>query len=71
MRGVVNNLASSDPNAALSMMDRFPNASTTMWSQQFAWHSFRNDPSIAVNQIARIADEGERNQMYAACRLHG
>jgi len=33
--------------------------------QQFVWHSFGNEPSLAINQIARIADEGQRNQMYS------
>lgn len=65
LRGVVSSVAISDPKSALSMMNRFPNDVTDQVVQQFVWHSFRSDPSVAVNQIARIADEGERNQMYS------
>ncbi len=65
LRGVISNVAITDPNAALSMMNRFPNDVTDRVVQQFVWHSFGNDPSLAINQIARIADEGERNQMYS------
>jgi hypothetical protein len=65
LRGVISNVAMTDPNAALSMMNRFPNDVTDRVVQQFVWHSFGNDPSMAINQIARIADEGQRNQMYS------
>ena len=64
LRGVVNNLANTDPKAALSMMNRFPNDVSDRMVQQFVWHSFGSDPSLAVTQIARMADEGQRNQMY-------
>lgn len=64
LRGVVNNLANTDPKAALALMDRYPNDVSDRMVQQYVWHSFGSDPTSAVNQIARIADEGERNQMY-------
>jgi hypothetical protein len=65
LRGVISNVATTDPREALSMMNRFPNDVTDQVVQQFVWHSFGSDPSAAVNQIARIADEGQRNQMYS------
>lgn len=64
LRGLVTGIATKDPSAAVSMMDRFPNDVNDRTVQQFVWHSFGNDPSVAVSQIARIADEGQRNRMY-------
>lgn len=64
LRGVVSSVARNDPKAAVSMMDRFPNDVTDRVVQNFVWHSFGNDPSVAVNQISRIGDEREREQMY-------
>ena len=65
LRGVVNNLAGSDPQAALSLMNRYPNDVSDRMVQQFVWHSFGSDPSLAINQINRITDEGQRNDMYS------
>jgi hypothetical protein len=64
LRGIVNSIASRDPQAAVSMMDRFPNDVTDRVVQHFIWQSFGSDPSVAVNQIARIGDEGDRERMY-------
>ena len=64
LRGLITNIAVADPRAALSLMNRFPNDVTDQVVQQFVWHAFNSDPAAAVNQIARIADEGQRNQMY-------
>lgn len=65
LRGLVTNIATKDPQAAVSMMDRFPNDVTDRVVQQAVWHSFGNDPVTAVSQIARIADERERNRTYS------
>ena len=64
LRGVISSVASQDPTAAVSMMDRYSNDVTDRVVQNFVWHSFRNDPTAAVGQISRIADERERDQMY-------
>lgn len=64
LRGVVSSIAVRDPKAAVSVLDRFPNDVNDRVVQNVVWHSFGNDPSVAVNQIARIADEGERERMY-------
>ena len=64
LRGVVNNLVNTEPQAALALMNRFPNDVSDRMVQQFVWHSFGSDPSLAINQINRIADEGQRNDMY-------
>ncbi len=64
LRGLLTNIATKDPNAAISMMDRYPNDVTDRVVQNVVWHSFGNDPATAVSQISRIADERERNQTY-------
>ncbi len=64
LRGLVSSLATKDPRTAVSMMDRFPNDVTDRVVQQVVWRSFGNDPVTAVSQIARIADERERNRTY-------
>lgn len=64
LRGLVTSTAVRDPQAAVSMMDRFSNDVTDRVVQNFIWHSFGNDPNTAVNQIARIGNERDREQMY-------
>lgn len=61
---VVSTVAREDPDAAISMMDRYPNDVTDRVIQNFIWQSFRNDPTVAVSQISRIADENERDRTY-------
>jgi hypothetical protein len=64
LRGLVTSVASEDPKAAVSLMDRFPSDVNDRVVQTFIWHSFGNDPSTAVNQIARITNPEDRDQMY-------
>ncbi len=64
LRGVVNSMATNNPQAAVSLMDRFQNDLNDRVVQNVIWHSFGSDPSLAVNQISRIADENERNRTY-------
>lgn len=64
LRGVISSVASKDPQAAVTIMNRFPNDVNDRVVQNFVWHSFRSDPSVAVNQISRIGDQREREQMY-------
>ena len=64
LRGVVGTMALNDPKQALSIMNRFSNDVNDQVVQQFVWHALDSEPSVAVNQIARIADEDQRNQMY-------
>lgn len=64
LRGVVSSVAAEDPRAAVSMMDRFPNDVNDRVVQNFVWHSFGSDPSLAASQISRIADPGDRDRMY-------
>jgi len=64
LRGVIANVAVENPKAAVSMLDRYPSDVTDRVVRSVVWHSFGEDPSLAASQIARIADENERNQTY-------
>ncbi len=65
LRGMVSNMASADPKAAVGLMDQYPSDVTDRVVQHFVWHSFGNDPAVAASQIGRITDEGQRNAMYS------
>lgn len=64
LRGVVTNLATEDPAAAVSLMNRFPSDVTDRTVQTVIWHSFGSDPALAASQISRITNERDREQMY-------
>lgn len=64
LRGVVSSAALRDPAYAVSIMDRYAGDVDYGVVRNFIWHSFGRDPVLAVNQIQRIADVGERDQMY-------
>lgn len=64
LRGVISSVASDNPQAAVSLMDRFPNDVTDRVVTNLIWHSFGSDPGIAASQIARITDESQRNRFY-------
>lgn len=64
LRGIVSSVATEDPRAAVSLMDQYPADVNDRVVQNFVWHSFGSDPSIAASQIGRIADVGQRDRMY-------
>ncbi len=64
LRGIVTSVAMKDPTRAVSIMDSYPSDVNDDVVRNFIWHSFGNDPSLAVNQIARITDAGYRDRMY-------
>jgi hypothetical protein len=64
LRGVVSSVAAENPQAAVSMMNQYPNDVNDRVVQNFVWHSFRSDPSTAADQIARMTDERQRDRMY-------
>lgn len=64
LRGVISSVASDNPQAAVSLMDRFPNDVTDRVVTNLIWHSFGSEPAIAASQIARITDESQRNRFY-------
>ena len=64
LRGVITSVAMDNPKEAISMLDRYPNDVNDQVVRNVIWHSFGSDPALAVSQISRIGDEGQRNQMY-------
>lgn len=64
LRGVVNALAVDNPQTAVAMLDQYPNDVTDRAVQNVVWHSFGSDPSLAISQISRITNEGDRNRTY-------
>jgi hypothetical protein len=64
LRGIVSSVATEDPRAAVSLMDQYSGDLNDRVVQNFVWHSFGSDPSIAASQIARITDVGQRDRMY-------
>ena len=64
LRGMITSTAAQNPQAAFSLMDRYPNDVNDRLVQNFVWHSFGNDPATAVAAIARIGDQNQRDQMY-------
>ena len=70
LRGVVSSVATKDPANAVSIMDRYPADVNDRVVRNFIWHSFGSDPAMAVNQIARIGDAGQRDRMYSRAVGH-
>lgn len=64
LRGIVMNLANEDPSAAVALMDQNSNDVSERMVQHFAWRTFDDNPSLAVDQIARIQDDGTKEWMY-------
>jgi hypothetical protein len=64
LRGVISSVATEDPKAAVSLMDRYSADVDDRVVQNFIWHSFGTDPATAAGQISRITDEGQRDRMY-------
>ncbi|MES2439592.1 MAG: hypothetical protein V4584_11020 [Verrucomicrobiota bacterium] len=64
LEGLAGTLAKEDPKAAVALLDRYPGDVNDGVVQAVVWDSFRNDPMTAADQIARITNEGQRDQMY-------
>lgn len=64
LRGLTNSMALDDPRAAADFLDQHAADANDNVYQQFVWHSFRGDPSLAANYIGRIEDPRQRDGMY-------
>ncbi|MCU0795226.1 MAG: hypothetical protein MUF31_04740 [Akkermansiaceae bacterium] len=64
LRGLTNQLALDDPQAAAQFLDQHSGDANDRVYQQFVWHSFGSDPALAANYISRISNERERDGMY-------
>lgn len=64
IRGVITATAIDQPAKALSLMDQHAADVTDRTVQSFIWHTFWKEPNMAVQQIARIQDSQQREQLY-------
>jgi hypothetical protein len=64
LRGILNSMAESDPAKAVSIMDRYPSDLNDRVVGDFVWSSYRSNPAIAVDQIARMSNNGYRDHLY-------
>lgn len=65
LRGMIRSAAMENPKSAVAMMDRFPSDLTDRSVSDFTLHSMGSDPSTALAQVPRIADEQERDKTYS------
>lgn len=64
LRGLVTVEARENPQAAAALMDSHPADVDDRMVLHFVWNSFNKEPAVAMNQVAKIEDEGRRNRMY-------
>jgi hypothetical protein len=64
LRGIVTNIAGSDPQQAVALMDKYSADVSERTVRHFAWRTFNSNPEIAVNQISRVENQESRAWMY-------
>lgn len=64
LRGIIERLADSDPDAALALMSTRSGDVTDRVVEDFVWRARRTAPQTAVDQISTIADPRTRERMY-------
>ncbi|HVJ45005.1 MAG TPA: hypothetical protein VM511_01380 [Luteolibacter sp.] len=64
LSGVVSQEASTNPKAALALMNQYQGDVNDGVVRDFVRNSFDKDPQIAAEAISRIADERQRNETY-------
>jgi hypothetical protein len=64
LRGIINAVASENPQKASALMDAHSGDLTDRAVQQFVWYSFRQDPQTAVTNISRMTNPEEQERMY-------
>jgi hypothetical protein len=64
LRGLVTNIAGTDPQQAIALMDQHSADVSERTIRHFAWSTFNTNPEIAVDQIARVQDQESRSWMY-------
>jgi hypothetical protein len=70
LRGLVNAEAMQNPQAAAALMDRYGSDVNNRVVEQFVWHSFGKDPQLAVQNIGRLTNVEQRDQMYTRTIEH-
>lgn len=70
LRGITNQMATTDPFAAADFLDANAEYADDNVYRQFAWHSFRQAPDLALNYIGQIQDTREQSGMYRRMISH-
>ncbi|MES2995334.1 MAG: hypothetical protein V4733_00825 [Verrucomicrobiota bacterium] len=70
LRGIIENLATNNPTAAISLMGQNPGDVNDRTVGEFVWNSLRDHPEAAVGQIPRITDQRNRERTYARTLSH-
>lgn len=63
-RGIISAVASSDPQSAATLIDRYSADADNGAIRSFVWHSFGQDPALALDYVGRITDAGDRERTY-------
>lgn len=64
LRGIVSNVAVSNPTEAVGIMRENQAAVDNRVIENFVWHSIGKEPEIALSQIGNITDQNQRGRMY-------
>jgi hypothetical protein len=64
LSGIANTIAQEDPKTAAAFLDSHSADATDRTYQRFVWNAMGSSPDIAVQYIAKIDDEGNRNGTY-------
>lgn len=64
-RGIISAVASSDPRAAASLIDRNMAETDSGTIRSFVWHSFRQEPELALDYVSRITDANDQERTYS------
>ena len=63
-RGIISAVASKDPQAAATMIDRYSADADNGAIRSFVWHSFRQEPALALDYVSRMTDAGDQERTY-------
>lgn len=63
-RGIISAVASKDPQAAATMIDRYSADAGNGAIRSFVWHAFRQEPALALDYVSRMTDAGDQERTY-------
>lgn len=63
-RGIVAAVASSDPKQAAALIDRYSADADNGAIRSFVWHSFGQDPGLALDYVGKMTDAKDQERTY-------
>ncbi|MCF7674390.1 MAG: hypothetical protein K9M97_03545 [Akkermansiaceae bacterium] len=63
-RGIISAVASKDPQSAATMIDRYSADADNGAIRSFVWHSFGQEPALALDYVSRMTDAGDQERTY-------